>query len=49
MAYSAIIRLTTSLDKDGILKIARKKCTRDVLEHVEAVSDEGERANSISW
>jgi hypothetical protein len=52
MAYSAIIRLTTSLDEASEYKPeldCHEKGTRDLLEHVKAVCDEGKRTNSITW
>jgi len=44
-----MIKLTTSLNKKAKLKIYRKEDLRSILEHVEAVCDERERANSITW
>ncbi len=49
MAYSAMIRLITSLDKDVKFINCQEKGTRDLLEHVKAVCDKGERSNSITW
>lgn len=44
-----MIKLTTSLKKKEKLKIYRKEDLRNILEHVEAVCDEGKRSNSITW
>jgi hypothetical protein len=41
--------LTTSLNKKINLKIYGKEETKVILEHVEAVCNEGKRANGITW